>query len=196
MKIKKHNLIFISLMIVSLAFLIGGCFNNTNNEEDIHKINKRSIEEVLRKSLTCPSLTSLENFNPTTEGISIIGKNADKTSEKSDKNPIGEELKSMYEPYLTENYYKKFIGTHAMTFEIIARRSGYEIRVVSVNIIPKENDSIGYNFKVNVTYWKDIEDKSTTDVLGTAQCLEEGKISYLKYTDIGGLFDDIPYNVE
>lgn len=189
-----NSILLVFITIIVFSTVLTGCLNQ-EVEKDIHKINQSAIEEILRKSLICPSLISLNNINQDTPGISIIGKDADNASEKSDISPIDEELKVMYEPYITENYYNKFIGTHAMTFEIAARRAGYEVRVNSVNITPKENDSIGYSFKVNVIYWKDIEEKSTAEILGDAQCIEEGKISYINYTDDDGLLKNMVYDV-
>lgn len=191
MKNKKCKLLIISIVIIFIL-LISGCNNpDIDKEEDIHEINISAIEHVLKKSLTCPSLNNLDDINPSTEGISIIGNGDNKVSEKQEKNPISEELKSIYEPYFTENYYEKFIGTHAMTFEAAARRAGYKIRVDNINVTTKENDAIGYDFKVNVTYWKDSKEKSTAELSGTAQCLEEGKISYINYFDDGGLLKNI-----
>ena len=185
-----NSILLVFTAIIIFSIMLTGCINQ-DEKKDINEINQSAIEKVLRKSLTCPSLTSLEDINPNTPGISIVGKDTDEASEKSDINPIDEELRNMYEPYLTENYYEKFIGTHAMTFEIAARRAGFEIIVDSVNITPKENDSIGYTFKVNVTYWKDIEDKYTAEVLGNAQCMEKGKISFINYIDDSALLENM-----
>lgn len=70
-------------------------------------------------------------------------------------------------------------------------RAGYEISVDNIDVVPKENDTTGYDFKVNVTYWKGPAQKSKAEISGTAQCAEEGKISFMNYFDDGGLMNNM-----
>ncbi len=192
-KIKKvYAIVLVTIAYTVFSILLTGCFNQSAKEKDTHKINQKAIEEVLRKSLTCPSLSSLE----TEEGLSIIGKELDTDSKSPENSLIEKELESMYKTFLTDKYYDIFIRKHALTFEIAAVRSGYEITVNSINVYPKENDPIGYSFKVNVTYGKDTSQNSTAEISGSAQCIEEGKLSYINYIDDGGLLNNMKYNTE
>lgn len=71
---------------------MGSCSTNT---EDMHKINKRVIEEVLKKSLTCPSLLSIANLDSARD-VSIIGKENELELKNLNTISIKEELKDMY----------------------------------------------------------------------------------------------------
>lgn len=176
------------MLIIVFAISMTGC-SDQKAKRDIHKTNKYAIEEVLRKSLTCPNL----NLSELREDVSIIGNDSDINidSKLFTNGSLAEELESMYKPFLTEKYFDLFIGKHALSFEIVADRAGYEISVDNIDVVPKENDTTGYDFKVNVTYWKDPAQKSKAEISGIAQCAEEGKISFMNYFDDGGLMNSM-----
>lgn len=113
---KNTDTIYLAvIMIIVFAVSMTGC-SDQKAKRDIH-----AIEEVLRKSLTCPSL----NLSELRKDVNIIGNDEDINldPESFTNGSLEEELEDMYKPFLTEKYYDLFIGKHALSFEIVADKS-------------------------------------------------------------------------
>lgn len=104
-----------------------------------------------------------------------------------------QELESYYEknyqPYVTDNYYNKFISADALVPLHSAYMTGYSLKSKDIEIKEDEATEDAYSFSVKVTYSKDGKDEGTADVKGRINLDKDGKISRFLYFDDGGLME-------
>ncbi|WP_394217533.1 hypothetical protein [Halobacillus trueperi] len=99
-------------------------------------------------------------------------------------------IEETYKPYFNEKGYEDITQLQKASMYIsVASRSGYELNATDINI-DKDEENNAYAFEVDVEYSKDGETNSTT-VKGRINLDEDGKFSFLRYSDRGGLIESM-----
>ncbi len=157
--------------------------------------NKEAIQTVLTRGFTCPDKDLIDILNRMkSEGnMTTIGKDVENPVYVNDTE-LENKLYELYGPYFTDKAYDSFISKYAITNSTIADQYGYQIKVEKVDVIQDEKDSISYSFIIYLNYGKNEEDRINGEVTGSAQCLEEGKISYIRFVDDSGMTKNILEN--
>ena len=140
--------------------------------------NEKAIDAVLTSLLTCPDieLTQLMELCATKIGPGYIEEPKPEDLERFDN-----KMNDMFDSYLTENTlgYIKFSALH---YHTIAEEKGYEMQVDNIEINQDKNDSRNYTFTIYLNYGNHDNEKKLV-VTGRAQCLEVGKITFLRFSD-------------
>lgn len=141
--------------------------------------NERAIEAVITSLLTCPDieLTQLMDLNATRIGPGFIEEPKPDVLERFDN-----KMKEMFGPYLTENTLD-YIITSALRYHLIAKEKGCEMRVENIEINRDKKDSRNYTFTIHLKYASPTIEEKQLVVNGRAQCLEVGKITFLRFSD-------------
>lgn len=195
-----------ALLCTLFLILLVGCNNPDASDSNIHKSddlqsntafskNKEAIQTVLTRGFTCPDKDLIDILNRMkSEGnMTTIGKDVENPVYVNDTE-LENKLHELYGPYFTDKAYDSFINKYAIPNSTIADQYGYQITVEKVDVIQDEKDSIGYSFVVYLNYGKNEEDRINGEVTGSAQCLEEGKISYIRFVDDSGMTKKILEN--
>lgn len=150
--------------------------------------NKEAIQTVLTREFTCPDKDLIDILNRMkSEGkITIIGKDVENPVYVNNTE-LENKLHELYGPNFNDKAYDSFISKYAIPNSTIADQYGYQITVEKVDVKQDEKDSIGYSFVIYLNYGKNEEDRINGEVTGSAQCLEEGKISYIRFVDDSGM---------
>lgn len=140
--------------------------------------NERAIETVITSLLTCPDieLTQLMELSAIKVGPGFI-----EEPKPEDLERFNNKMKDMFEPYLTENTLN-YIITSGLRYHLIAKEKGCEMRVEDIKINQDKKDFRNYTFTIHLKYASlNIEEKQLV-VNGRAQCLEVGKITFLRFS--------------
>lgn len=141
--------------------------------------NERAIKAVVTSLLTSPDieLIQLMELCATKVGQDFIEEPKPEDLERFDN-----KMKVMFGPYLTENTLH-YIKMSALRYHLITEEKGYETRVEDIEINQDSKDSRNYTFTIHLEYsGTNIQAKKLV-VSGRAQCLETGKITFLRFSD-------------
>lgn len=141
--------------------------------------NEKAIDAVLTSLLTCPDveLTQLMELCAIKIGSGYIEEPKPENLERLDN-----KMKEMFDSYLTENTLE-YIKTSALQYHSIAEEKGYKMLVDNIEINQDRNDSRNYTFNIHLKYSGSDNEKNQMVVTGRAQCLEVGKITFLRFSD-------------
>jgi hypothetical protein len=141
--------------------------------------NERAIEAVMTSLLTCPDpeLTQLMELCATKIGPGYV-----EEPKLYDLDRFDNKMKEMFGSYVTEQTLN-YIITSALQYHSISERKGYEMQVEEIDIIQDKKDSRSYTFTIHLKYTSSAKETKQLDVNGRAQCLEVGKITFLRFSD-------------
>ncbi len=141
--------------------------------------NERAIEAVMTSLLTCPDveLTQLMELSSLHVGEGFI-----EEPKVEDVERLNNKINDMFGPYVTEKTLG-YIMYSTLRYHFIAEEKGSEVRVKDIEINQDKKDSRSYTFTVHLNYTSPNMDKNELIVNGRAQCLEPGKISFLRFED-------------
>ena len=141
--------------------------------------NERAIKAVITSLLTCPDveLTGLMELSVLKVGPGFV-----EEPKAEDVERLNNKINDMFGPYVTEKTLG-YIMYSPLKYHSIAEEKGSEIRVEDIEINQDKKDSRSFTFTVHLNYTSPDIDKNELIVNGRAQCLEEGKISFLRFED-------------
>ncbi|MDD2494751.1 MAG: hypothetical protein PHE29_06115 [Tissierellia bacterium] len=182
------------LLSLLLLMLLIGCNNLSQIGSDLSQSdnNVEAIQTVLKNAFTCPNeeiIYLLEKMK-LDEEVSIIGENVEKHNVSKDT-LLDKKFREIYGDYFTKNWYNSFVNNYALPNSYIIARYGYDIEVDEVEVKKNDNDPIGYSFVVFLNYGKNKYDRINGEITGSAQCSEEGKISFMRFYGYGEIIEDI-----
>ncbi|MFC4410313.1 hypothetical protein ACFOZY_07750 [Chungangia koreensis] len=182
---KKAAQILLPIMfIMSLV----GCSQveqvNGQNED----INIITVKEVLKHELTGPDLEYLRLL----EDIPFLSSDASEEEAKAiieRQKEVNNYVRSIYEPYFTENGLENFITQTAAYKYHRETDVDYRMSVKNIVVIQSEKAQNQYDFTALVNFEAN-EEKITYEVVGKAIFSEEGKIGSIQLSDTDQLFRD------
>lgn len=141
--------------------------------------NEKAITAVMTSLLTCPDieLTQLMELCATKVGPGFVEEPKADDIERFDN-----KMKDMFGSYATENTIN-YIMTSALQYHSISEEKGYEVRIEEIEINQDKKDSRNYTFTIHLKYSSPIMETKQFDVNGRAQCLEVGKITFLRFSE-------------
>jgi hypothetical protein len=141
--------------------------------------NEKAIEAVITSLLTCPDieLTQLMELSAIKVGPGFIEEPKPDDLERFDN-----KMKDMFGPYLTDKTLD-YIVTSALRYHSITKEKGCEMWVEDIEINQDKKDSRNYTFTIHLKYASPNIDEKQLVVNGRAQCLEVGKITFLRFSD-------------
>jgi hypothetical protein len=141
--------------------------------------NERAIEAVITSLLTCPDI----ELNQLMELCALkVGPGFIEEPKPDDLERLDIKMKDMFGSYLTENTLD-YIKTSALRYHSITEEKGCEMRVEDIEINQDNKDSRNYTFTIHLKYTSPNIEKKQLVVNGRAQCLEVGKITFLRFSD-------------
>ena len=140
--------------------------------------NERAIKAVITSLLTCPDteligLLELSSLK--------VGPGFEEEPKAEDFERLNNKIYDMFGPYVTEKTLG-YIMYSTLQYHYIAEEKGSEMRVEDIKINQDKKDSRSFTFTVHLNYTSPNGDKELI-VNGRAQCLEAGKISFLRFAD-------------
>lgn len=142
--------------------------------------NEKAIETVVTSLLTCPDveLTRLMELSATKVGLGGYIEEP----KPEDLELFDNKMKDMFATYLTDNTLD-YIKTSALRYHALTEKKGYEMMVDDIEINQDKNDSRNYTFTVHLKYGSPDNAKKQMVVTGRAQCIEVGKVTFLRFSD-------------
>lgn len=141
--------------------------------------NEKAIKAVMTSLLTGPDteLTRLMELCATRVGPGFVEEPKPEDLERFDN-----KMKDMFGSYVSEETLN-YIMTSGLQYHFISEEKGYEMRVEEIDINQDKKDSRNYTFTINLKYTNSIKETKQLVVNGRAQCLEAGKITFLRFAD-------------
>ncbi|WML45915.1 hypothetical protein [Neobacillus sp. PS3-40] len=176
---KTKSIIFLSLMMIMLGFLIASCSQTV--AEDQHRT---AIKKVLEQEFTGPDEKLVDLlWNP--KYRSVVNKKAE--NQEADKY-----LAEVYGRYFADfSRIETFIAAYGGTsYQTLAYFNGYKLSLKNITM-EQEKISYRYTFIAKVGYQKNGEEEKTASVEGevvfSTKEKEEGKIVGFQYVNDNGL---------
>jgi hypothetical protein len=162
----------LSTLIITIVSIYGVVYSPRSK-------NERAIEAVITSLLTCPDteLTQLMELCATKVGPGFI-----EEPKTDDLERFDDKMKDMFGSYLTEDTLA-YIITNALRYHTIAEEKGVEMWVDDIEINHDNKDSRNYTFTIQLNYASPSIGERQLFVSGRAQCLEVGKITFLRFSD-------------
>ena len=140
--------------------------------------NEKAIETVITSLLTCPDV----ELNGLMERSAlIVGPGFVEEPKPEEVERFNNKIKDMFGSYLTEETLD-YIKTSALRYHSVAEEKGISMRIEEMEINQDKKDSRSFTFTVHLNYTSPKGDQGL-NVNGRAQCLEAGKISFLRFSD-------------
>jgi hypothetical protein len=165
----------IFLILILMTTLFGMWLLLSNKSTD--QMNRESIDALLKIIYTSPD-EELVKLIPYTKSYTGSDEPEDVIISL---NQVTDRLLALYQPYCTEkeSLVLMYSGSH-LRFQEFADTYGYQISVDHVEIQQNENDPRNYDFEVFLQYGPVGGELISLTDSGSVQCLEEGKVTYLR----------------
>jgi hypothetical protein len=176
---KKDALrILVILFCILLTTILGIWFLHNNKSED--KMNRESIDALLKIIFISPNKDLVKHIPFTT---SYTGSDAPEAT-VGELNQLTDLLMEQYLPYCTEKESKNLMmASPQVRFQMFTDTYGYQISVDHIEIQQNKTDPRNYDFKVYLLYGPVGSEQTAIIDSGSVQCLEKGKVSYLRFYD-------------
>ncbi len=173
---KKIKYIIIGIVLASTIITIVSIYRINFSPRSK---NERAIEAVMKSLLTCPDI----ELNRLIELSALkVGPGFVEEPKPEDFERYNNKVNDMFGSYLTE-ITLDYIKASAFRYHTIAEEKGSEIQVEDIEINQDNIDSRNYTFTLHLYYTSPDADKKQLVVNGRAQCLEAGKITFLRFSD-------------
>ncbi len=141
--------------------------------------NEKAIKTVMTSLLTGPDteLTRLMELCATRVGPGFVEEPKPEDLERLDN-----KMKDMFGSYVSEETLN-YIMTSGLLYHSISEEKGYEIRIEKIDINQDKKDDRNYTFTIRLEYSNPTIGTKQFVVNGRAQCLEAGKITFLRFSD-------------
>ncbi|WP_142317499.1 hypothetical protein [Bacillus sp. AFS002410] len=161
----KKSRILLSILLVAILALAGCTSNDTTKKKTVDP-NIAMIKTVLKKQTTGPDAElkkALESQNP----------------------PAGIEAytNKEYKAYFTEKSFESFVAAHALRFTFDAHKNGYTLAYKDAKVNAVKGEKGAYDYTVTFVAKKSGKDDQTFDVTGRFNVNEDGKITFVRYSD-------------
>lgn len=185
---KTKSTLFLSLMIIILAFFIVACSTdkdtsskvkteNPTSETDSNNSNREAINKVLEHQFSSPDEKFIDlMWNPKYKTV---------VNNQEENKELDKYVEEVYGPYFTASALDSFIATFGTQYPIYAYGNGYKLSFKGVTIEQNENISYRYTFIAKVGYQKNGDEEKTANVKGEIifSTKEKGKIERFEYKD-------------
>ncbi|HWT26407.1 MAG TPA: hypothetical protein VN131_00575 [Mobilitalea sp.] len=176
---KKKVLLFIGLFF--LIIIIFFTIKMLKEKSTLNK-NKETIRIVNEQIFTCPNndiislyndmLNTTENKAQSTPGLGVV-----------DSTELDKKLYEMYSNYISSEWFESFRTKYYSKFYVYSIASEYEMKVHTIDIVQSKKIPTNYSFTIYLTYGPKDGVKKDTEVEGSAQLTNEGKISFITFFD-------------
>ena len=174
-RITKFTIIRLGLLCTLLIIIVSNYIvtYHTRNK------NERAIESVLTSLLTCPDIELLQLLELCTLKV---GPGFIEEPKPEDVVRFDNKINDMFGSYLTEKSLD-YIKTSGLRYHLIADIKGYQMTVENIEINQDQKDPLNYTFAIHLSYTSSNVENKKLIVNGRAQCLEEGKITFIRFSD-------------
>jgi hypothetical protein len=194
---KTISIIFLSLMMIMLGFLIASCSQTVGEdqhrtaikkvfEQELEDQRRTAIKKVLEQEFTGPNEKLVDLlWNPKYRSV---------VNNKAENQELDKYLAEVYGRYFADfSRIEPFIAAYGGTsYQTFAYFNGYKLSLKNITI-EQENISYRYTFIAKVGYQKNGEEEKTASVEGevvfSTKEKEEGKILGFQYGNDNGLSD-------
>ncbi|MES9683654.1 hypothetical protein ABWK22_12155 [Gottfriedia acidiceleris] len=179
-----YPLTFMSVFLFGII-LVAGCSSSSTLISTTQNKNVMTLKTVLKQQFTGPDEIFHVLFAPK-DNFTIIEKGGEVTLQNI-PTKLEQYAKKHYQKYFTENTFNNFITVHAFRYQLIASTQGYYIKPDGIEIKKVKKTERTYDFKVNVIYEKSGIKQQNAEVSGRVNFNKDGKITFIRYLDDGGL---------
>lgn len=144
--------------------------------------NEKAIKAVITSLLTCPDVELNQLMKLCTTKLGPEPGDIEKPKPE-DLERFDNKMKDMFGKYVTNNTLEYIQTSRALGYHVFTEEKRYEMLVEDLEINQDKNDSRNYTFTVHIKYGSPDNEKKQLVVTGRAQCVEVGKITFLKFSD-------------
>ncbi|MHB8130377.1 MAG: hypothetical protein ACYDEX_15395 [Mobilitalea sp.] len=185
----KYYLVILigSIICFLLLFFFGFRIITKINTDDK---NQEALQTVIYSLFTCPDSDWIQNFQ---NDKSKEAGNEEYIKDSMYSKEYLKKLEEIYSPYFTDKMYKRNIPLYVNLNQATAFHINYQVNVDHIDIVQDKKDPRSYTFTIFINYGPVDGKLENTEVTGKAQCLEKGKISFLRFNED---FSSLLMNIE
>ena len=148
----------------------------------------KEIKSVMEMTLTLPDKELITQIDDPANApkIDVEGKKS------KGKNELEKVMEKRYGDKFTDKGYEEFTKGIGSDYAVLADRSGYQVNVKTIRVVPDKKKPTHHNFRININYITNKGKEKRTVVTGRAKIrLEDKKIDSLIIEDNGGILQEM-----